>query len=149
MTLGPPRSTRAYTLLPYPARFRTEPWRRPTNIRARPRRQRAALYRQRLPNLDRGPREPLMDVVVADVLVPREAVLVAIAHLRGGVVRRQRGVDAGGDLRIGEHVAGGEIVGHHLADLDIGRDLLVLRSEEHTSELQSLMRISYAVFCLK
>src|SRR3546814_3753503 len=27
--------------------------------------------------------------------------------------------------------------------------LQVLRSEEHTSELQSLMRISYAVFCLK
>src|SRR3546814_10231872 len=26
---------------------------------------------------------------------------------------------------------------------------LYLRSEEHTSELQSLMRISYAVFCLK
>src|SRR3546814_9697406 len=28
-------------------------------------------------------------------------------------------------------------------------DKAVLRSEEHTSELQSLMRISYAVFCLK
>src|SRR3546814_1792404 len=27
--------------------------------------------------------------------------------------------------------------------------LIHLRSEEHTSELQSLMRISYAVFCLK
>src|SRR3546814_5398015 len=27
--------------------------------------------------------------------------------------------------------------------------LHVARSEEHTSELQSLMRISYAVFCLK
>src|SRR3546814_5157525 len=27
--------------------------------------------------------------------------------------------------------------------------LLLIRSEEHTSELQSLMRISYAVFCLK
>src|SRR3546814_1096030 len=26
---------------------------------------------------------------------------------------------------------------------------LLIRSEEHTSELQSLMRISYAVFCLK
>src|SRR3546814_9689214 len=26
---------------------------------------------------------------------------------------------------------------------------LIMRSEEHTSELQSLMRISYAVFCLK
>src|SRR3546814_7151699 len=29
------------------------------------------------------------------------------------------------------------------------RDRLWARSEEHTSELQSLMRISYAVFCLK
>src|SRR3546814_4813484 len=29
------------------------------------------------------------------------------------------------------------------------RSLRPLRSEEHTSELQSLMRISYAVFCLK
>src|SRR3546814_4458100 len=28
-------------------------------------------------------------------------------------------------------------------------DAKVRRSEEHTSELQSLMRISYAVFCLK
>src|SRR3546814_3842436 len=28
-------------------------------------------------------------------------------------------------------------------------ELRALRSEEHTSELQSLMRISYAVFCLK
>src|SRR3546814_1763669 len=29
------------------------------------------------------------------------------------------------------------------------RDIMQTRSEEHTSELQSLMRISYAVFCLK
>src|SRR3546814_7540496 len=28
-------------------------------------------------------------------------------------------------------------------------EALMVRSEEHTSELQSLMRISYAVFCLK
>src|SRR3546814_3228355 len=37
--------------------------------------------------------------------------------------------------------------------LHIHRPLMVVdeahRSEEHTSELQSLMRISYAVFCLK
>src|SRR3546814_4285663 len=32
---------------------------------------------------------------------------------------------------------------------NIGQRLAVGRSEEHTSELQSLMRISYAVFCLK
>src|SRR3546814_2410888 len=30
-----------------------------------------------------------------------------------------------------------------------GRQADAVRSEEHTSELQSLMRISYAVFCLK
>src|SRR3546814_5352575 len=32
--------------------------------------------------------------------------------------------------------------------IDVGTSVTV-RSEEHTSELQSLMRISYAVFCLK
>src|SRR3546814_8858500 len=37
----------------------------------------------------------------------------------------------------------------HAADADAARQVAVLRSEEHTSELQSLMRISYAVFCLK
>src|SRR3546814_3331999 len=31
----------------------------------------------------------------------------------------------------------------------LGFSRSVVRSEEHTSELQSLMRISYAVFCLK
>src|SRR3546814_1787920 len=38
----------------------------------------------------------------------------------------------------------------HPVDGSRKRDLLIeiLRSEEHTSELQSLMRISYAVFCL-
>src|SRR3546814_12337322 len=35
-----------------------------------------------------------------------------------------------------------------LAPVAVGRSPLP-RSEEHTSELQSLMRISYAVFCLK
>src|SRR3546814_15447392 len=34
-------------------------------------------------------------------------------------------------------------------DRRINKDKLPSRSEEHTSELQSLMRISYAVFCLK
>src|SRR3546814_7706230 len=38
-----------------------------------------------------------------------------------------------------------------LGDAFIADDakIIELRSEEHTSELQSLMRISYAVFCLK
>src|SRR3546814_1857595 len=38
----------------------------------------------------------------------------------------------------------------HLARQVAGNDLRGMRrSEEHTSELQSLMRISYAVFCLQ
>src|SRR3546814_8842801 len=39
-------------------------------------------------------------------------------------------------------------IGLTLAGLEFGL-VVGLRSEEHTSELQSLMRISYAVFCLK
>src|SRR3546814_4107193 len=43
-----------------------------------------------------------------------------------------------------DHVGGPRVAQQDLADpLEHGR------SEEHTSELQSLMRISYAVFCLK
>src|SRR3546814_8523970 len=36
-----------------------------------------------------------------------------------------------------------------ILDADPLADITNIRSEEHTSELQSLMRISYAVFCLK
>src|SRR3546814_3221790 len=47
-------------------------------------------------------------------------------------------------LLVTKPAAAGEVI--------VGDDLAALidrRSEEHTSELQSLMRISYAVFCLK
>src|SRR3546814_3949589 len=54
----------------------------------------------------------------------------------GGVDLRPRPCGAG-------HQAGARRPGR--GDLPSAR----LRSEEHTSELQSLMRISYAVFCLK
>src|SRR3546814_8516135 len=39
----------------------------------------------------------------------------------------------------------------HIERLNVGIFIYLIthRSEEHTSELQSLMRISYAVFCLK
>src|SRR3546814_5069920 len=74
-----------------------------------------------------------------------------------------------GDV-LGAAVVDRDVLGHHLGalldrDARVGLVLLVLgdldlrrhpdhvaaaplRSEEHTSELQSLMRISYAVFCL-
>src|SRR3546814_3532743 len=48
----------------------------------------------------------------------------------------------------GSHLNGVPRVRSHSVVLALrGRD--TRRSEEHTSELQSLMRISYAVFCLK
>src|SRR3546814_7127043 len=41
-------------------------------------------------------------------------------------------------------------IAHHLARfVQAVRSLSIDRSDEHTSELQSLMRISFAVFCLK
>src|SRR3546814_4268268 len=46
-------------------------------------------------------------------------------------------------------LATGGISESRLAELVGATPFVEIRSEEHTSELQSLMRISYAVFCLK
>src|SRR3546814_10271027 len=70
---------------------------------------------------------------------------------KGGLaVLAQRGVDAG-DLHAQLRGADGGVVagGAGADDDDVEVLLFAHRSEEHTSELQSLMRISYAVFCLK
>src|SRR3546814_4482755 len=68
-----------------------------------------------------------------------EAETLAMRFLEGGL---DRGKIAEFDLqrRVRTAVADMQLAQH--ADLGF-------RSEEHTSELQSLMRISYAVFCLK
>src|SRR3546814_3213399 len=71
--------------------------------------------------------------------------------------RRQAGLDAFhaaasmteiGEGHIREAVERADIVGR-VDDRDRAGVRFDARSEEHTSELQSLMRISYAVFCLK
>src|SRR3546814_17003052 len=64
---------------------------------------------------------------------------VRVQGLAGAEVMRPRIGAAAVDP---EHV---DAVGH----AEVERRLREPRSEEHTSELQSLMRISYAVFCLK
>src|SRR3546814_3762667 len=62
------------------------------------------------------------------------------------------------DRPIGGLFSAGEVSGGVLGDRSIGGGTSianaivfgrVARSEEHTSELQSLMRLTYAVFCLK
>src|SRR3546814_4707506 len=68
------------------------------------------------------------------------SVLVPAKRARGGREGRKLGL-LGGAFGIGRQPAHAIIVADH--------DLKAARSEEHTSELQSLMRISYAVFCLK
>src|SRR3546814_5526179 len=67
-------------------------------------------------------------------------VLLAIRHGRAGFVVPRMGIQFGR----GASVAMATLCFY------VGVQLMPLaRSEEHTSELQSLMRISYAVFCLK
>src|SRR3546814_2947654 len=68
---------------------------------------------------------------------------------REGILHRAHDVEIG-QAGLHHHTVGA--LGQVLLDLaqrlfDIGG--VHLRSEEHTSELQSLMRSSYAVFCLK
>src|SRR3546814_2609849 len=61
---------------------------------------------------------------------------------------------SGGPMEAGKVVLGGKTQSVDLIDAMVAAadDRISdadVRSEEHTSELQSLMRISYAVFCLK
>src|SRR3546814_6092784 len=65
------------------------------------------------------------------------------AYSLGPLEERGKLFAAEGDL-----VYEGQLVGIHSKDNDLTVNV-IKRSEEHTSELQSLMRISYAVFCLK
>src|SRR3546814_3380808 len=60
--------------------------------------------------------------------------------------RADGAVAATGDLVAGK--AAGDRADDRAAGAAVAL-VAVIRSEEHTSELQSLMRISYAVFCLK
>src|SRR3546814_3663178 len=56
--------------------------------------------------------------------------------------------DLGPNMKPGAAIAFAHGLNVHFGLIEARGDIDV-RSEEHTSELQSLMRISYAVFCLK
>src|SRR3546814_4072695 len=84
-----------------------------------------------------------------DTLFPYTTLFRSLLVLQLGVALVGIGAEA---ARIGvPHVDAGLALGGPLGELPAGAagggD--AERSEEHTSELQSLMRISYAVFCLK
>src|SRR3546814_19886632 len=54
-----------------------------------------------------------------------------------------------GEAQVDKAWPGDARLGHLVELAEFGNKQVGERSEEHTSELQSLMRISYAVFCLK
>src|SRR3546814_10411758 len=130
MIRRPPRSTRTDTLFPYTTLFRSHPAQDPAGGRA--------------------PRLPAAGRAGGDALQ-------RLRHLqRLRAVRERRHSGQGGIPELGEVLLQGLGLGpagqHPRLDHAPERDppgKPGARSEEHTSELQSLMRISYAVFCLK
>src|SRR3546814_4738603 len=128
MVRRPPGSTRTDTLFPYTTLFRS---------------------------LVAHARVAVLDVVTARRRGTPQ--LVQLARQPAGGADHDRIVGHGG-LHRAEHlrIAGQDIVGtgrDRGVDLPVPsrdrRGIALPRSEEHTSELQSLMRISYAVLCLK
>src|SRR3546814_3867798 len=93
--------------------------------------------------LRRPPRSTRTDTLFPYTTLFRSGAIRSEQRWRGDQLHQQAD-----SARVGNHSAGevdvqcwrapvvGQLCGHR-------------RSEEHTSELQSLMRISYAVFCLK
>src|SRR3546814_8327088 len=121
----PPRSTRTDTLFPY-----------------------TTLFRSRGVDVDQAA-ESALDLVRGRGLVnidARENVRREIEQLRDAIGRTEKLAPVDRRHHLLEAV---DDIGIALAE-GVARDLHAgNRSEEHTSELQSLMRISYAVFCLK
>src|SRR3546814_7572068 len=142
----PPRSTRTDTLFPY------------TTLLRSPRRERR-LFNERV--------SPEQDLIAARTAATEARIALRLAQQQvsaagggGGALNR---IAINAPLS-GQVVARSVTLGQTVAAdaelfrvANLGRVAVTLalspadagRSEEHTSELQSLMRISYAVFCLK
>src|SRR3546814_7722915 len=122
MIRRPPRSTRTDTLFPYTTLFRS-------------------VKEEQVPRMRIG-----MEYAGAEELM--HVGIEQRARQRGSGRGSVRGLQAGAVAAVlHQHVAGGV----RLDDMRLGDagQSIKHRSEEHTSELQSQMRISYAVFCLK
>src|SRR3546814_1104200 len=107
-----------------------------------------ALFAPRKPEILAEPEQPGggSHRVIAEPV--REPVEIAVAAFHYG----RRHVEAAVGAETAEKAVAEAIAadaGVALAWIDAMLDRGDRRSEEHTSELQSLMRISYAVFCLK
>src|SRR3546814_9640439 len=125
MLRRPPKSTHTDTLLPYPPLFRSlDLVRREIGLaRPLPARHVRPVARHQIVERDAARREAFgLGVIGAADQPPRLGHHIAVEPRRAEAV-----------------------LGHHPVRR---KDHAHCRSEEHTSELQSLMRISYGVFCL-
>src|SRR3546814_982367 len=128
MILRPPRSTRTDTLFPYTTLFRS-----------------VVEAAQHLHQADEGADEAHRGRDFAGAAQDAGRALVALEGRLG--IAAQHALDLVRRQAV-DHHADGAVEEGRIAQL-FGHVLQRQRSEEHTSELQSLMRISYAVFCLK
>src|SRR3546814_6137421 len=131
MIRRPPRSTRTDTLFPYTTLFRShQPGR-------------TAIGRKGVsdgPVLPAGRAEIGNTVAVGGHVIPVDIVGESLQQIAVAGIECRIALPGVG------HIRRIKIRSDHRA---AGVQKLTDRSEEHTSELQSLMRISYAVFCLK
>src|SRR3546814_15641704 len=123
MIRRPPRSTRTDTLVPYTTLFRSHPLRG------------AAEAQPRCDGQGRGRTGRRTQVEGAAVM---SKVLIVAEHLDGKL-----------NAATAKCVTAAKALSPESIDIVVLAAEPAARSEEHTSELQSLMRISYAVFCLK
>src|SRR3546814_1802834 len=128
MIRPPPISTRTATPFPYTTLFRSLFRRHHLNLHQRREQHRACL------------RDALAEGRAGRDLEGQHAGVDVVA---GAVDQRRLEVD---QRETRQHAG---IEGRLEALLDAGDELARHRSAEHTSELQSIMRLSYAVFCLK
>src|SRR3546814_10229402 len=122
MIRRPPRSTRTDTLFPYTTLFRSVDENDEDNLKLLPRRLIAA-----------GQPDAALDVLVAFAAKDADFNSAESRSLVGSYAKARETVET-------KKAHGHEVLLTYLRSH---------RSEEQTSELQSLMRISYAVFCLK
>src|SRR3546814_4983207 len=124
MIRRPPRSTRTDTLVPYTTLFRS------------------LFAAWALAAIRKATAKPMAKNPLRMTLLPeRLNAVLLMGQLDDSLISQHLA-----DHQILEAVA---LVDAAVDGDPVGLDFEQARSEEHTSELQSLMRISYAVFCLK
>src|SRR3546814_3131749 len=135
MIRRPPRSTRTDTPFPYTTLFRS--------LQVVDKIENDAIEIGVIEAQRRNPDAQVGDVI-AEPLPPIDFGRIAAQTAKQVIVQKVR--EAERERQYNEYKDRiGEIVNGLVKRVEYGN----VRSEEHTSELQSLMRISYAVFCLK